>query len=1030
MKKIFAYFVHHTLLVNVATIFVVILGVGSYLTLTRNSYPVVDLGQVIITTTFPGASPEDVELFVTDKIEHELKQVTDIKKITSFSMENLSLIKIRLNPDDQKEYPRIKREIRDAVYRVNDFPKEVKDLPSIIEKKSSIFPIYEIGVVSQQDYGKQRQYVKSLIRKLEKIPGVSTVRKFGLKEREVRIQTTTEILEQTDLSLQEIASAIAGRNIQSTGGHIRSLHEEKNISLIETFSSPLDVGKVIVRSSFRGPALTVSDVASVVDSFEEDSLISKANGKRSISLSILKTDDADILRTVKKIEALIEKEKKIVQDQFSLVTSYNESRYVKNRFEIVIKNGLIGLFLVLIVLWFFLNGHSAFWVAAGIPLTMMGIFFLIPLFGTHLDSITLTAIVLVIGIVVDDAIIISENIYRKFELGFSASQAAIEGLYEVYKPVLTTILTTIIAFAPMFFMTGTMGNFIYVIPLTICLALTVSMFEAYLILPNHLASGLIEKRRAFNRRKMIFLRLQELHQKLIKKILEFRYLVLGFFVLLMMVSFFFAFSKIDFDLFPSKFADRFILFLEMPAGSSLIVTEKKTSEVENILLALGDQELDFFATRVGGYLDAEYTEFYNQRYSTMIVNLSPFTDRTRDIHEIIETLRSKISKLQGIKKFWFMIDNQGPPVGRPISLQIVSAQDENRLNLAQNIVERLSNIQGVKDIHRNDQKGRKRYVAHLNHKKISQLQLPIQSIAQTLRIAFDGQVVTTTRYGDDDVEFRLMLTHENQSNQETLRKISVPNSLGQLIPLGKVAHFEEMQGIPDIFHFDRQRAITVSAEVDKEIITPLKATQKLLSSINIQKDFPGTYIVLGGEVEESQESFKSLLIVMIYAVIGIYFLLAILFSSMTQPLMVLIAIPFSFIGVILAFLLHQEPFSFLSTLGVTGLMGVVVNDSLILVNYINELRGKQAHESLASLLIKASVDRFRAILITTLTTVGGLLPLAYGIGGLDPYMSPMALALGYGLLFATPLTLYLIPCLYLVGHDTKKFFAALLGAKI
>ena len=1022
MNRFFYFFAERNLLAYLITLLLILLGVSSLLTIKRDSFPEVEFGELLITTTYPGASPEDVELQVTNEIEDELREVTGIKHYKSWSMENVSSIHVVIDPDVDDE-DKVIRDIREAVSRVTDLPPEVTETPLVTELGTSVFPMIEIGFAGDMPYRELRELARRFEKKLENVDGVSRVQRFGYRAREVRVEVSPEKLKDKDVSLVEVVAAIRGRNVRSTGGTLESYTSEKNIVTLAQFRKPRQVGDVIVRTSFSGPLVKVRDLAIVRDDFEDEKVMSRVNGKSAISFIAYKSSSADIIRTVKSIRKLVEKEKELLPEAVKLLISNDESTYVRDRFNIVVTNGVIGLCFVVLVLALFLNLRIAFWVALGIPVAILGVIFLLPLFDSFLDSVTMTAMVLVIGIIVDDAIIIAENIYQQSEKGLAPVAAAAQGLAGVFRPVITTILTTMIVFVPLFFMPGMLGGFVYVIPLVIILALFISMIESMLALPAHLAHGL--SRRAAGKRKpgrqSLFKWARKQYMRSIGGVLRLRYVVVLLFAGVLGGAVAYAIKHMDFILFPSSTAERFFILVETPIGSSLKATSDRAREVESIVSALSREELDSFVTRIGTYGDIGSSERENN--ASIFVSLTPFASRQRTADEIVEELRKKTDKLKGFERVRYMIDSGGPPVGRPIVVRVVGSDDVLRKKLADDVVAYLETIKGAKDIERDDKHGKQQIEIKLDYAKLARVGITVADVAQNVRIAYDGEVVTSVRYGDEDVDFRVIFSESARKSPGYMRRISLPNKGGHLTSLSQLARFQSVPGPANFHHYKGDRAITVSGDVDTEITTSIKVSQMVKRHFDVDKDYPGMRLVIGGEAEESQKSLNDLLIILGIAVIGVYFLLILLFNSIWQPLMVIMAIPFGIIGVIVGFSVHNETVGFLAMTGIIGLVGVVVNDSLVLVSHVNDLHKKHPGRTARDIVATGAANRLRAILLTTMSTVAGLLPLAYGIGGSDPYMGPMALALGWGLLFATPLTLVLIPCLYMIGNDISGLFS-------
>lgn len=725
-----------------------------------------------------------------------------------------------------------------------------------------------------------------------------------------------------------------------------------------------------------------------------------------------------------------------------MMYSSDISRFVRNRLGILTNNGIIGLIFVCIVLLFFLNFRTAFWVAMGIPLTGMGVAIISPFFGVHMELISLMGMVIVIGLIVDDAIVIAENIHRHSEKGKSPVDAAVDGAYGVLKPVTATIITTALAFGTMFFMTGMIGKFIYSVPFIIITALTFSFFESLVILPSHIAAGMKKSAERLARkgkevtgaaRKQIwFETVRKVFQRAMVHVLAFRYLVILVFVTMFVGSVLYAHYNMHFILFPSNNADQFFVVVELPTGSSLDATSDKVKEIEQLIDEIPDRELTGYRTQIGSQGGGSWMFMpgESENWALMVVTLTPYSKRTRDANLIVDELRAKTDKLQGFDVIRYKIDAGGPPIGAPVDIRVIGSNDEMRTRLADSIMTFLGSMEGITDISSDNKQGKDQVEIVIDHARLAELGLTVADIAHNVRLAYDGQIVTRVRYGDEDVGFRVQLEESQRKREDYLASLKIPNRQGRLIPIKQFATFKTGPGPAKYFHFNKERTVTITADIiESAPLTPLEATMTTINNFNMAQDYPGMRLHIAGESQETQKSIMNLGFTMILAAIGIYFVLILLFNSVWQPILVMLAIPFGLIGVIGAFALHGTPLGFLAILGVIGMMGVVVNDSLILVNYINIHRQSDPDKTLLRIVAEGTATRLRPVLLTSITTVAGVLPLAYGLGGSDPFISPMALALGYGILFSTPLTLLLVPCFYMVQVDiglaiqsTYKFF--------
>ncbi len=1020
MDSFFRFFAERHKLATLITIMTILLGLSTLLGIKRDMYPHVDFGTMVIATSYPGASPEDVELNVTNKIEEELKNVTGIDRVTSISLENTSAIIVTIDIDaaDQDE---VKTDIREAVGRVTDFPPAVTESPFVTDISSSDMDVIEVGLSGDIPYSELRELARIFEKKLKNVSGIARLERFGYRAREIQIEVSPDATTRYQIPLREIIAAIQSRNIQGTTGTFESYTSEKNLVTLAQFRDPLEVGGVIVRSTFDGPLVKINDLAVVRDDFEDEKILSRLNGQAAISFLVFINETADAIRTCDAVKELVDEERERLPEGVEILHINDASRYVRDSFDVVLTNGAIGLILVLIVLAIFLNVRIAFWVALGIPVALLGTIFMLPIFGMFLDTVTLSGMILVIGIIVDDAIIIAENIYRRREKGDAPLDAAVNGIREVFRPVVTTVLTTFLVFAPMFFMPGLFGKYIVPIPLAISLALFISLGEAMVALPAHLLPGL-RRESAQSASRRWFSALREWYRHAVIHLLRFRYLFVPLFVIFLAGSIWYAGNYMKIILFPGETADSFYMLVKLPSGSSLQATSDKMREIEQLVRDMPGDEVASYNTRIGTDYSDVFVAAESENYAALRVRLTPYSERTRTADEIVEYLRLKTGNIEGIEEVLFLVESGGPPVGKPVNIRIVGANDELRQQLADSVVGFLTSTAGVKDIDRNDKPGKDQVEILLNYDRLSRLGLTVADVAQNVRIAYDGEVVTSVRYGDEDVDFRVMMKKDIRKRLDYLENLPIPNRQGRLIPLKDVAGLKIGPG-PSVYrHYDGERSITIDANVDTDIMTPLEVTNSVINHFDVNRDWPGMQLGIGGEAFETEESVASLLRTLIIAVLAIYFLLVILFNSFSQPLIVMIAIPFGIIGVIIAFGFHGEPFSFTAIMGIIGLSGVVVNDSLVMVNHINDLRVQRSKESVMKIVADGTADRLRAIILTTITTVAALLPLAYGIGGTAVFMAPMALALGWGLLFATPLTLILVPCLYMIGQDFGRIF--------
>jgi multidrug efflux pump subunit AcrB len=1020
MSRLFEFFIKRHLLANALTIMIILGGIYVALTINREEMPNTDTGTVLIKTTYPSASPEDVELNITNKIEDSLMDVLGIKSIISSSFENFSSINIVIaeEADEDETF----REIQENIVSISDFPKDA-GIPKVIQKNPALRSILEVGLTSPTlNYSELRSYASQFEKKLLEVPGVASISKSGYRNREVRIEVSPDKMVQFNVSMDDILQSIDSYNIRIAGGSLESYTSQKNVVTLAKFRDPMEVGEVILKTFSNGSVIKVKDVSLILDDFEEETLITKINGVTTISFNVVKHPNADIIRTVDEIKKFISKEKEVTNDSIQYLLSNDSSIGVFDKFEIVKNNGLMGLLLVLLVLAIFLNIRSAFWVSMGIPLSLLGVLLIFQVFNIDLDSLTMAAMVLVLGIIVDDAIVITENIFRHREKGASPLEAAVNGLKEVALPVFTTVATTALAFLPMFFINGKMGKFVVVIPLTVTIAMSVSIFESYFILPAHLMPGLKGKNGSRFGRNW-FQPIRNNFEKALNKLLQLRYVWVFLALVILVITISYA-SSFKFVLFKKgKNTESINATIEMPIGTSLDATAKSVEKVEMIIDSLPENEINSYITTIGS---GGFRTSLGPHLANIRINLEPGSKLTRSVQEISLEIRNKISAINDISIFSLGTKRKGPNTGEPIEVMIKGSDDILRNKLTEDVISFLNQFEGVTDIARDDKSGKEEIQIKLKNLSLARNGLTAKDVAQTIRTAYEGQVATSTRYGEEEVSFRVILKKQYRKDITYLKQLKIKNKNGKFINLEEVADFDVESGLYAWFHDGGERTFTITGSIAEDQITPLEIMDALRKRFsNTVKEYPGIRLDIGGEAQQSQEAITEILISFGFAALGIYFLLMLLFNSVSQPLIVILTIPFGIVGAILVFGLHGiTQISFFAGIGFVGLGGVVVNDALVMVDHLNHLKQKTIKgTNLTKLIATGAADRLRPVTLTTITTVFGLLPLTYGIGGEDTMMGPMAMALGYGLLFATPIILILLPCLYMIREDINSLFS-------
>ena len=1018
------------------------IGVLSVVGMQRDQFPTVDFEVLSVTTSYPGASPEDVEKSVTNIIEEELLSVSGIKEITSSSREGISSIIVTLEAD-LKVVTTVKNDVRNAVNRVKAFPEEVTDLPQVIDFNVTEFPVVTLNVDSTSgNFNQARQITDELQVAISRIKGVASVDNPSYLDSEIQIKVNPDKLNKYKMSINEVISAISSRNARFTVGGNNQESLEKNIVILSEFESIDDIKDVVIKSSFDGPVIRLGDIAEVFRGQEEETSITRVNGTKGFVLQVKKQPQADIIRTVKRVRDRVAELKKNIPDDINIFYTDDSSEAVSNRLDIIIKNGYIGLALVLVVLGVFLSLKTAFWVAVSIPVTLLGTVFGLGLTGNTINLISLSGFILVLGIVVDDSIVIAESIHHYKSKEGNLYKNVVMGLKRVIMPVVTTIISTMLVMSSFFLMSGILGKFIYVLPVVVLFALAISFLEITFALPAHLATNKVEKQKRW------FVPVENFYNKCMVRILKWRYLIVPLFIGLLVYSAMFAMKNIPFNLFPSRGATVMFANIEAPNGSSASYTENIVIDIENLIVSEIGDDLKSYTSTIGSY-------FTNR--ADIEIALTPTSDRERPAEDMQEKLKELVKNVEGAEEIRISLLRPGPPQGADIEVTLVSESDAQRALAADRLEEILNSIDGVDNINRNDEIGKPRIETVLDFDEMARLGVDYQSVYRHLRTAFSGSYVTDATIAGKEEDVRIYIG-ENDYTENFIKNTAVKNRQGNLIPMSQFSTLREIEGEPDYNHLDGDRSIKVTAsiadgrprgrstKVDETINTddnqslnvksdeaqlneakparrgppPSKTTilAKALKELNASVEYPQVSIITAGGAQESIDSLQDFLRAFVVAIVGIFLLLAILFNSYSQPMLVLAAVPFSLIGVIWAFYFHGEPLSFFALTGSLALMGVIVNDSLVMVSHLNYIRDKSAQlEDKKVWIARGSRDRLRAVVLTTLTTMAGVLPLAYGIGGTDVFLQPMVLALGYGLIFGTFLTLILLPCMYLMNYD-------------
>ncbi len=1026
MKWLIDYFARQGIFSNVITFLVFILGILSLITINREAFPNIKFDMIVVNTIYPGASSEEVEKLVTNPLEQEFKSIDGVKKITSVSIESRSSIILQLDPDQTTEED-ARRDVREALDRVTDLPAGAEN-PLIVVINSKVTPTIEVTLSSKPNNrlseDQMREQVKLVEEKLHELSGVSRISRNGYRKREIKVKANLLKLQSYHISLQDLIRVLGAENSSIPGGVFQSKVTGKNI-LIRTvgdFLNTDDVGDTIIRSNALGQVVRVRDVAKVSMGFEEAKVIYHSGGKKAINLVIFKKDGADAIDLVNLIKQELDQDKASFHKGLEVNYVNDLSYYIRRRLSVLSSNMLIGLVLVLTILSFILPGRVALITSLGIPFSFFATFLYFGNMGISLNLLTMIGLIIVVGMLVDDAVVVTENVQRYAEKGLSPMDAAIKGTQQIWAPVTASVMTTVVAFTPMLFMSGITGKFMKFIPLGVILALLFSLYECFFILPHHLANwikkGDSEKAQQRKLVKWWNQRAIPSYGHFMKKVLERRYLVVSISFALFLATIFLA-TRMTFILFPASGVEVFQIRFDAPLGTSMDKTLEIIKPIEAIVAKLRKDEVKNFTTQVGLQQEnpTDPSTKRGDEYGQINVYLTPATSRERRADEIIDDLRKRVGKIPGLEKLTYSQKQGGPPVGKAVSLGVRGKSYQDILPAVESVKAFLKTIKGTFDVDDSYLVGKSELQIKVDSVEAAAASLSLASIGNSVRAAYEGVVATSIRELDEKIDVRVSLENQEKDSKSSLMSMLIPNQRGNLVALNRVARLEHSEGVALYEHENNQRQVKVTAGVNEKVTSSGEVNSLLRSELNnFRQKHSNVDYFFGGEDQDSRDSIASLTKAFVIAAMGIFMILILTFRNIFQPFLVLfVTIPLGIMTVVWTFYLHGRPLTFLGMLGVVALAGVIVNNAIVLVSFINEER-KNGVDRFTSIVNGAKM-RLRPIFLTTLTTVAGILPTAYGWGGLDPFVVPIALGLGWGIFFGAFLTTIVFPASLAVLDD-------------
>ncbi|MBT4934011.1 MAG: efflux RND transporter permease subunit [Rhodospirillaceae bacterium] len=1019
------FFATHPTAANLLMIAFIVIGLAAAPSVKRETFPDIPPDQITVRAVYPGASALEVESAICERIEDAVESISEINEVRCDSQENVgtAIIKMREGSDIDRFLGDIKTEVE----AIDSFPESVE--PPVISQNGRTDFVVSVAVAGPMSPAHLKAYAEQLKNQMLQISAISQVTIRGFSDHQIRIEIPALALRQSGLSIADIADVISRQSIDLPAGAIEQFERNTLIRFADERRSIEQFSDLIVISGKSGSEIRLGDIATITDRFELDEEKIIFNGQRAAILEITKTKTEDTLVVVDAISDFVEQQRQIVPPGVEFELTQNISTIVRDRLNMLLYNGMQGLFLVFLTMWLFFSFRFSFWVAMGLPISFLGTIFMMSVLGYSFDMITMVGLLIAVGLLMDDAIVLSENIASHLAEGQSITEAAITGTRQVAPGVIASYITTVCIFGSLMFLQGTIGNILKVLPIILIATLSVSLVEAFLILPHHLAHARKNHvgvqpstfRQGFEER-LDWVR-QRIVGRLVDKAVEWRYLSIGLMVGFFLLSIsivaggglkFLAFPDIDGNLIEAR--------VLLPQGTPLSRTE---ATVDRISTALKRIDAEFSPDQPGGQA---LVKNINIRYgtnrdanetgphvATISVDLLDAEIRTVSLLQILKRWRQESGTLDDVLAVNFVEYAHGP-AGRAIDLRLHGDDLQELKSVSLALQGWINTYEGVLDLHDDLRPGKPEIRLQLSAGALS-LGLDASTIASQLRAAFFGRTVSEIQVGSEALEIDVRLAALDRDSLADLEYFTLTTKSGRQVPLATVATLQRDRGWARIARVDGRRTLTIQGDVDARVTNVAEIIRDTRSRFldNLLTEHPGVSISYEGQVKEGATTGKSIIKGFGLGLIGVFLLLCFLFKSYIEPIIVMSIIPLGLIGVIWGHLLMGLDLSMPSIIGYASLAGVVVNDSILLVHFIKIRRaeGKSSVDAAQT----ASRERFRAVLLTSLTTIAGLLPLMLEQSLQAQILIPLVTSLSFGLLASTGLVLIVVPVLYAIFDD-------------
>lgn len=992
----------------IMVLLVVLLGLIAFNRVNVDLLPNITYPVAVVITTYEGVGPEEIETMVTRPIESAVATVTNINKLSSSSSTGSSMVMAQFNWGTNMDMATL--DMREKIDLIEGYLPDEVSKPIIVQFDPSMLPVMQLGVASKLDMVSLKNFLEDvLVPRLERLEGVAQVNLTGGLEREILITVDQTRLNNYYTSFSNISNALLMENLNLSGGHVSRGNTDLLVRVTGKFASIEEIENILIPTATGNVLL--KDIAEIKDTYKEVTSISRLNGKESIGITIQKQADANTVAVSRRVQAELARIVEESELDLEFIPIMDQADYIELAIGNVGNNAIVGGLLAVVILLIFLkNIRSTIIIAVSIPVSIITTFLLMYFSNLTINMMTLGGLALGIGMLVDNSIVVLENIYRYRSEGYSKLEAAREGTKEVGMAIMASTLTTIVVFLPVVFMGGIAAEIFKELSLTVTFSLLASLIVAITLIPV-MSAKILELKK--EKKHILFEKIRKLYKKTLVWALDHRAIVLTVSLTLLLGSLALV-PKIGAEFIPEMDQGQFTINIELPLGTNLEETNRITAQVEDLVLSI--PEVEAIMANVGSSSEYLSTGTSSSDISSIIVLLKGLAERDRSTFDVMEELRQRL-RIPGADIS--MVSNDLVAIaGSPVSIKVIGDNLEILEEQALIIREELAQIEGIREIEDNISEGRPELQLKINRELAAQFGLRPAMIASMVRSAISGEVVTRYEVEGEEIDVRLRLDKEDFSNPEKLKNLYLLSPSGALVPLERVAEFHLSRGTREILRENQVRYVNVTADLyNRNLADVMPEIQERLAK---RLALPAGYqLEYGGEFQEIEAAFGDLYYALLLAIVLVYMVMASQFESFLHPLIVMFTVPMAAIGIFVALFISGHNFSIISFMGMIVLAGIIVNNAIVMVNYINTLRSRG--HSVRQALEEAGPVRLRPILMTTLTTILGLVPMALGRGEGGELTAPLGVVVIAGLTVATFLTLYLIPVIYsLFARFDKK----------